>query len=141
MYIFILLIHVIAAVCELGSTFALPALMNPQRLSLQQNSQYLFLEGSSITLLVTGLIMGALNTYLFTQVWYIASIIIYIGIQPIVAVIMPKRIKQQIEILENHEGDDLPESYIAIGKQMRPLNGITHAAAVILIIFMVLKPF
>lgn len=96
---------------------------------------------SSITLLLTGLILGALNRDLFTQGWFIASLVIYIAVQPLVAGILPKRAKQQVEILEKATSDELPEEFIAIGKQAAPINMIAHTAAVLLIILMTIKPF
>ncbi|MTH54998.1 DUF2269 family protein [Bacillus mangrovi] len=144
----IVLIHVIAAVCGLGATFALPVLMNRPKTVVQANFAIHVNAGieklakmGSITLLVTGIILGILNPELFTKFWYIASLVIYIAAQPIVAVILPKKIAEQQAILESHTGEDLPDSYLQIGKKMAPYNHFMHSAAIILIALMVLKPF
>ncbi|MBS2967908.1 DUF2269 family protein [Metabacillus sp. KIGAM252] len=147
-YGIIVLIHVIAAVCGLGATFALPILMNRPKTAAQAHFAIHVNAGieklakiGSITLLVTGIVLGILNPVLFTKIWFIASLIIYVAVQPIAAGILPKRIAEQKAILESHSGEDLPESYHQIGNSMAPYNGFLHSAAIILIALMVLKPF
>jgi len=147
-YVWVLLVHILAAVIGLGSTFALPVIMKRPKTVSQAKFSFQLSEGiekmakiGSISLLVTGLVLGALNPSLFKEVWYIASIVIYIAIQPIVAGILPKKYAAQMAILEAHEGDDLPETYRAISKQIAPYNGIMHFSAVILILLMTIKPF
>ncbi|MGO4888816.1 DUF2269 family protein [Anaerobacillus sp. MEB173] len=147
-YTVLLAVHIIAAVCGLGATFALPIIMNSPRtvtqakfaLSVSLGIEKLAKVGS-ITLLITGLILGILSPHLFTEIWYIASLIIYVAVQPIVAVLIPKGAKRQIEILEGHQGEDLPEGYLQIGKQIVPYNITAQIAVVILIILMTVKPF
>ncbi|OLO42173.1 hypothetical protein BTR23_02825 [Alkalihalophilus pseudofirmus] len=85
--------------------------------------------------------MGALNPYLFKQIWYIASIIIYIDVQPIAAGLLPKKTELQYKALENHEGNDLPYEYIKLAKEVAPFNNVLHIAAVVLIFLMTIKPF
>ena len=95
----------------------------------------------TFTLLISGLIMGILNTHLFTQGWYIISLILFITILPVAGAIVPKKAAKQVEILKNHNGDQLPESYLTIKKQAVPFYRYTYAATVIIVILMVTKPF
>lgn len=95
----------------------------------------------SIVLLLTGLILGFLNLDLFKHGWYIASLVIYILVQPIVAGILPKRLKQMEQILAEHNKEDIPEAYQVLNSGLRPFNWIIHGAAIILIILMTIKPF
>lgn len=147
-YGFIVLIHIISAVCGLGAAFALPVLMKKPETVTQAKFAFKVNAGiekivkiGSITLLVTGLILGTLNPSLFTQVWYITSIIIFLMVQPVVAVILPKKLAELEKVLNSLNGEKLPDSYFQISKQMAPYNGFTHLAAIVLIILMVLKPF
>lgn len=147
-YSFIVLIHVIAAVTGLGASFAMPVVMKnaknatQARFSLELNTKIeVFAKVGSIVLLVTGLILGFLNTGLFSQVWYISSLVIYALVQPIVAGIMPKKMKQMDLILKEHKGDTLPDTYNKLNAELKPFNGVLHASAVILIVLMSLKPF
>ncbi|MDT0162250.1 DUF2269 domain-containing protein [Bacillus sp. AG4(2022)] len=149
-YSILLTVHIIAAVCGLGAAFAQPIISKAPKtvsqamlcISINERVEKLAKYGS-IILLITGLIFGALNPALFKQVWYIISIIIFISVQPIVAAVLPKKVKAQQELLANHEGKDesLPDSYHRINKEQQPFTLYTHLAAVVLIVLMVMKPF
>lgn len=148
LYGFIILVHVIAAVSGLGTTYALPILMSKPKTVKQVEYAFIVYAGieklakiGSMTLLITGLLLGILNTNLFTHIWYIVSIVLFIAVQPVVASVLPKKMAEQKKILANHTGEDLPDSYLQINKQMAPYNSFTHLAAVIIIILMVIKPF
>lgn len=147
-YTVLLVVHIISAVVGLGATFGMPVLMGSVKNVNQARFAASVSHGiekmakiGSITLLVTGIIMGILDTGLFKQVWYITSIVIYVAVQPIAAGMLPKKAKLQLQTLENHEGEGLPEEYIKIAKQAIPLNNILFASAIILIILMTTKPF
>ncbi|MFD2445094.1 DUF2269 family protein [Bacillus sp. CGMCC 1.16607] len=147
-YGFIVLVHVIAAVVGLGSSFAMPTVLKgaktaeQARYSIGLNKKIeTTVKIGSIALLLTGLILGVLNTELFTKVWYITSIIIYLAVQVIVAGIMPKKIKRMEQVIHEYTGEDLPEEFTKINLELKPYNAILHTSAVILIILMSLKPF
>ncbi|MFF2445627.1 DUF2269 family protein [Neobacillus sp. NPDC058068] len=147
-YSFVLLIHIVTAVVGLGSTFGMPVLMGRVRnvsqakfaLSVSRGTEKLAKVGS-ITLLVTGIIMGIMHPDLFKEIWYIVSIVIYIAVQPIAAGMLPKKAKLQMEILEKYDGEELPAEYILVAKQAVPLNNTLYVSAIILIILMTIKPF
>lgn len=148
LYGFIVLLHVIAAVVGIGSSFAMPTILNKATTRakalwsidlldyIEKMAKY-----GSLALLATGLLLGILNTNLFTQVWYIVSIIIYIAVQPIVAGILPKKIAALREDLAKTESEELSDNYLSILKSTQPLNWTMHTAAIVLIILMSIKPF
>ena len=148
LYGFIVLIHIISAICGLGASFASPVLLS--RPKTVKQAEFAITVNHAIdkvvvigifALLGSGLIMGALNTTLFSQVWYVFSLILFITVLPVAGFIVPKKVAQQVEILKKQSGNELPDSYIKIHKQMAPYNGYVHLASVIIIIFMVTKPF
>jgi|SRR3954469_24188055 uncharacterized membrane protein len=147
-YGILVLLHVIGAICGIGAQFAQPLLLNRVKtvkqaefaLHVNHAIDKLIVIGT-LTLLITGLIMGALNTYLFTQGWYIISLILFVTILPVAGGIVPKKAVQQLEILKNHKGDELPESYLTLKKQAAPFNRYIYSATVIIVILMVTKPF
>jgi hypothetical protein len=148
LYGLVLFIHVVAAVCGLGATFALPPLMNLPKTVSQAKFAFSVNEKvekmakfGSIGLLVTGLIMGWVHPELFKQIWYITAIALYILVQPIVIAFMPKRMKRQVEILETAEGDELPEEYLSISKELKPFTIILNIIAVVFLLLMTIKPF
>ncbi|PMC34470.1 DUF2269 domain-containing protein [Bacillus sp. UMB0899] len=147
-YSLLLLIHIVAAVVGLGASFGMPVLMRSVKTVSQAKFALAVSEGiekfakvGSIVLLITGIIMAIINPYLFKEIWYIASLVIYVAVQPIAAGLLPKKAKAQMQALENHQGEELPEEYITLAKQSAPLNNVLHISAIILIILMTIKPF
>lgn len=147
-YGLVVLVHVIAAVTGLGASFAMPTILkgaktaDQARYSLGLNKKIeTIVKIGSIALLLTGLILGFLNTELFTKVWYIASIVIYLAVQVLVAGIMPKKIKRMEQVIHDHKGSELPAEFTKINLELKPYNAILHTSAVLLIILMSLKPF
>ena len=134
-YGILVLLHVIGAVCGIGAQFAQPFLFNRVKTAKQAEFAHHVNHG------IDKLTMGAMNTYLFTQGWYLISLILFVTILPVAGGIVPKKAAKQIEILNNHKGDDLPESYLSLKKQVVPFNRYTYIASVIIVILMVTKPF
>jgi uncharacterized membrane protein len=95
----------------------------------------------SLALLATGLILGWMNTALFHEIWYIASLVIYVLAQVLVIGILPKKQKQMSDILAAYDGDDLPENYRKVDKETDPFIYLLHGLAVVIIVLMVVKPF
>jgi uncharacterized membrane protein len=144
----LVLIHIIAAIVGLGASFAMPVVTkfaktaSQARFALELNTKIETLPKiGSLTLLATGLLLGYLNSALFSEVWYISSLVIYVLAQVLVIGIIPKKQKQMGEILESHEGDELPDSYRTVDKQLDPYVYLLHGLAVVLIVLMVVKPF
>ncbi|MBM7604365.1 hypothetical protein JOC75_002338 [Metabacillus crassostreae] len=144
----LLTIHLIAAVVGLGATFGLPVLLGNVKNTSQARFAHKVSQGiekyakiGSITLLLTGIIMGIIQPYLFKEIWYIASLIIFVAVQPIAAGLLPKNAKLQMEVLEHHNDNELPEDYLNLAKKAAPLHNILSASAIVLIILMTLKPF
>ncbi|MDQ8734191.1 DUF2269 family protein [Paenibacillus sp. LHD-38] len=148
LYTIVLFIHVLAAVMGLGAAFGFPILARTAKtaaqarftLQLLKNLEILPKAGS-ITLLLTGLIMGIMEPDLFTEVWFIASIAIYLITQIFVIGMLPRNMKAQAAILENHTGEELPPQYKAVSKQSAKIEGVTHLFAFLLIFLMVFQPF
>ncbi|WP_161807544.1 DUF2269 family protein [Bacillus sp. FJAT-28004] len=148
LYTSVLFIHVLAAVMGLGVVFGFPILVRMAKTATQAKYTLQLLKNleilpkvGSISLLLTGLIMGILETSLFTEAWFIASIAIYLITQIFVIGMLPRNLKAQAAILENHKGEELPPEYKAITKQSAKIEGITHVFAFLLILLMVYQPF
>jgi uncharacterized membrane protein len=148
MYSILLFIHIIAAVMGLGAVFGFPIVAKSAKTAAQARYTLELLKRleilpkvGSLTLLITGITMGILRPSLFTTGWYITSIALYLAAQVIVIGLLPKKMKAQADILAAHTGDDLPASYVDVGKQAGRLEGITHGLAALLIILMYFKPF
>ncbi|WP_102346209.1 DUF2269 family protein [Bacillus sp. Marseille-P3661] len=148
LYGIILVIHILAAVCGLGAVFANPSIMK-RGTNVEKAKQALetakdvekYAKIGSITLLVTGLILGAINPSLFTQAWYITALVIYLAVQPIVAYMIPKRAEKLYLMLQNQDSNELPSDFMPIAMQIGKLDNIARVSVLILIILMSLKPF
>jgi len=148
MYNLLVFIHIVAAVMGLGAAFGFPIVARSAKIASQAKYTFELLKKlellpkiGSITLLLTGIILGIMEPSLFTTGWYIASLVLYFAAQVIIIGILPKKIKEQADILDRHTGEDLPEAYKAIGKQAGKLESITHLLAFLLILLMYYKPF
>lgn len=148
MYSALFFIHVVAAVMGLGAVFGFPMIAKSAKTVSQAKHVLHILKSSeilpkvgSITLLVTGLLMGLLEPSLFKTGWFLTSIALYLAAQVVVIGFLPKNMKAQLDILEKQTSEELPQEYISIGKQSAKLEGITHILALLLIIMMVFKPF
>ena len=141
-------IHVIAAVVGMGPAFAFPIISKIAKNKEQLILMHLLMEKiekpvkiGSLTLLATGLIMGALNTYLFTQAWYITSIILYFVAQIFVIGVSAKAMKQSNALLEAAKTDEIPDAVLALNKKSSSALNISSIIAVVMILLMSLKPF
>lgn len=144
----LLMLHILGAICGLGATFALPFVMkgattvSTAKYALAVNAKVEKLaKVGSITLLITGIIMGVLHPSLFITPWYLISIVLYILIQPVVSYLLPKHAKTMVAILEGATSEELPGAYVEVAKKTVPLNFLAQIAVVILVFFMVFKPF
>ncbi|WP_171647279.1 DUF2269 family protein [Paenibacillus phytorum] len=148
MYIYLLFIHIIAAVTAIGAIICYPLIMSSARTVGQAKFALVLLQKTAnlpkiggILLFLTGLALGFLETDLFHELWYLISIAIFLIILVILAGLHPACIKQQLTLLLQTQGDDLPDAYRLIRRRSAWLEGIANLAAFISILLMVFKPF
>jgi uncharacterized membrane protein len=148
MYIYLLFIHIIAALTAIGAVICYPLIMSSARtvgqakfaLALLQKTAILQKIGGTL-LLLTGLALGFLETQLFLKLWYMVSISIFFVILIILASLLPAGIKQQLAVLQQTQDDALPEAYRRSRRRSAWLEGIANFAVFISILLMVFKPF
>nr|WP_239583567.1 DUF2269 family protein [Metabacillus iocasae] len=149
MYGAFVLIHVIAAVVGLGASFGMPVVakygsksVSNAKLCFEINKKIeKFAKIGSLVLLASAILMGIVNPHLWTQGWFIASLVIYFLIQPIVAAIIPKTVEKQVQIVMDSKGNSLSDDYHQLDRKIAKLNMVAHAAAILLIVLMSTKPF
>ncbi|WP_456277230.1 DUF2269 family protein [Bacillus sp. AK128] len=95
----------------------------------------------SIILLLTGLAMGALNPALFKQIWYITSIILFFIALYLAVGFAGKRTKKAVEMLNAHQGDDIPIEVSTLNKSIGMTGMGSALIAVVMIFLMSVKPF
>ncbi|MBT2685934.1 DUF2269 family protein [Bacillus sp. ISL-37] len=149
LYGLLVLVHIIAAVVGLGASFGMPVVakfgaksVTNAKVCFEINKKIeIFAKVGSLTLLASGILMAIVNPVLWSQGWFIGSLIIYVLIQPVVAAMLPKTIEKQVDIVMNSGDGELPAEYHQLDKKVAKLNAIAHVAAVVLIVLMSTKPF
>lgn len=147
MYNYLLFVHIISAVTAIAAVSCYPLIMSSARTVGQAKFALALLEKMAILpklggtlLLLTGLALGFLEISLFRELWYVASIVIFFVILVIFAGLLPAGIKQQLKLLLQTQGDDLPEAYRLSRRRSSWLEVVANLAVFISILLMVFKP-
>lgn len=148
MYNYLLFTHIISAVIASVAAIGYPVIMSSVRSVEQAKFGLRLLEKMAILpkiggilLLLTGLMFGYKQTYLFQELWYLLSILIFGVILVIFAIFLPTRIKQQLELLQQTQGENLTEAYQQNRRRSLILEVVAICCVVISILLMVFKPF
>ena len=148
LYNIILLIHVFSAILGLGPGFVMiyivtrAATMSELRHAyLIRNRLHIFVMVGGTLLLLSGLAMGFINTYLFRMGWFVTSLVLFLvalGFGPVVLSPLSKPIKT---LLKQHQGEDIPQQYYHLSKKLFFYERIENVIFLVIIMMMVLKPF
>lgn len=106
-----------------------------------RNRIHIFVMIGGGLLLVTGLLMGLLNTSLFKQGWYIISLILYLISLLAGPIILKPKSAPIKEILATHKGEQIPKKYEKLSKNLFFHERILNTIFIIIIALMILKPF
>lgn len=147
-YQFLVLIHVLSAIVGLGPGFimtviikkadTLPELKHGFKLRTRLHTSVMT---GGILLLVTGLAMGLLRPYLFSAGWYVISLVLYF-IALLFGPFILKPIAAEIKVLlAASEGPFIPEDYGMLASKLHFYENLINLIFIMIIIFMVLKPF
>lgn len=148
LYNIILLIHVFSAILGLGPGFVMiyivtraSTMSELRHAYLIRNRLHIFVMVGGTLLLLSGLAMGFINTYLFRMGWFVTSLILFLvalGFGPVVLSPLSKPIKT---LLKQHQGEDIPQQYYHLSKKLFFYERIENVIFLVIIMMMVLKPF
>ncbi|SHF41170.1 Predicted integral membrane protein [Seinonella peptonophila] len=148
MYNYLLFIHIISAVTAIVAIIGYPVIMSCVRTVEQAKFGLRLLEKMAILpkiggilLLLTGISFGYQQTYLFQELWYWLSVVIFCVILVILAVLLPSGMKQQLALLQQTQGETLPEAYRQSRRRSLRLEVTANVCVVLSILLMVFKPF
>ncbi|GIP26194.1 hypothetical protein J23TS9_13240 [Paenibacillus sp. J23TS9] len=148
MYTYLLFIHILSAITAIVTIMGSPFIMSGVRTTGQakfglelQNKLAILPKIGGTLLILSGLGLGFLQTYLFREMWYVVSIAIFFVILIIVAVMLPSGIKKQLVLLQQTQGETLSDTYQQSRRRSAWLEGTANLAVFISIILMVFKPF
>ena len=105
-----------------------------------RKSLHIFVMIGGTLLLLTGLLMGAVNPSLFKQIWYLSSIILFLialATGPILLSPWSRRIKA---LLASSTDENIPEEYFYYSKILFRYERLTSLLFLIVIALMILKP-
>jgi len=147
-YMLLVFIHVFSAILGMGPGFAMIYVVTQAKTMTElrhayaiRNRLHIFVMIGGTLLLITGLWMGALHPYLFHTGWYVTSFILFLiglGFGPLILSPRSKPIKA---LLRNHDGDDIPDEYYALAKELFFYERIEKMIFLLVIALMIVKPF
>lgn len=147
-YGMLVLVHIFSAIIGLGPGFIMTYIVTKAETMTElrhafylRNRIHIFVMIGGILLLVTGIWMGLIHTYLFKMGWYILSIILFLitlAAGPVVLKPISTPIKQ---LIAEHKGDDIPDAYYVLARKLFLYERILNTLFIIIIGLMILKPF
>lgn len=148
LYTLLLVFHILSAILGVGPVFLFNKILKRAETveqlryahhiveKLNRNANYSF-----GIILVTGLLMGWMNPYLFRTEWYIASLILFFisGLYAIFAV--EPLLKQMQGITSNQSvSSKISTEYKMLFQRKQSRDMVANLIAVVIILLMVIKP-
>lgn len=147
-YKLLVFIHIFSAILGLGPGFIMIYVVTKAKTMTELRHAYLirnrihiFVMVGGTLLLVTGVLMGMINPYLFKQGWYVVSLILFLVALAFGPIALSPRSKPIKKMLKEHQGDDVPERYHILAKDLFFYERIENILFLIIIALMILKPF
>lgn len=148
LYSFLLFIHIFSAILGMGPGFIMIQVVKKAKNMSELRHAYLirktlhiFVMAGGSLLLLTGLIMGAINPMLFQAGWYVSSLILFLIALALGPVALAPSFRPIKDILENNKGNEIPESYYHLVKKLFFYERLENVIFLIVIALMILKPF
>jgi len=147
-YKLLVFIHIFSAILGLGPGFIMIYVVTKAKTMTElrhaymiRNRIHIFVMVGGTLLLVTGVLMGMINPYLFKQGWYVVSLILFLVALAFGPIALSPRSKPIKKMLKEHQGDDVPERYHILAKDLFFYERIENILFLIIIALMILKPF
>lgn len=147
-YDILVVIHVFSAIVGLGPGFVMIYIVTKAETMTElrhvykiRNRIHIFVMIGGTLLLLTGLVMGLLRPYLFNQIWFISSLVLFLIALGAGPILLSPRSKPIKKILEKHKGEHIPEQYYVLSKELFFYERITNIIFFIIILLMITKPF
>jgi uncharacterized membrane protein len=147
-YKILVFIHIFSAILGMGPGFILIHVVKPAKTMTQLKYAYemrrqlhTFVMIGGTLLLITGLLMGLLNTGLFQMGWYVTSLVLFLIALAMGPLVLAPKSKPLKRLLETYKGEDIPEEYTRLSNQLFRYERIENGIFLIIIALMILKPF
>jgi uncharacterized membrane protein len=147
-YEFLVLVHIFSAILGMGPGFMMILVVKKASNLTElrhsytiRNRLHIFTMVGGTLLLVTGLLMGAINMYLFQQGWYVTSLLLFLVALAFGPLLLSPRSKPVKKLLKEAEGEVIPAEYEEISKRLFFVEKIENSIFLIVIALMIIKPF
>ncbi|MYL46821.1 DUF2269 family protein [Virgibacillus halodenitrificans] len=147
-YEILVFIHIISAILGMGPGFIMIYVVTKSSTMTELRHAYfirhrlhIFVMVGGTLLLVTGIWMGLLHPYLFSQGWYVVSLILFIIALGFGPGVLSPRSKPIKALLKETEGEEIPDSYFTLSKKLFFYERMENTIFLIIIVLMILKPF
>lgn len=148
LYSLLLTVHIISAIVGVGPGFILILVVKKATTMTELRHAYIirkrihvFVVAGGTLLLITGLAMGALRPYLFSQGWFVLSLLLFLIALAIGPMILSPKLAPIKVLLKEHKGESIPKAYDEAVKKLFFHERIELAILFIVILLMILKPF
>jgi uncharacterized membrane protein len=148
LYRFLVLIHVLSAIIGLGPGFMMIYIVKKAKTMTElrhaytiRNRLHIFVMAGGTLLLVTGLAMGIINSYLFHAGWYVTALTLFLIALAFGPLALSPRSKPIKALLKSHSDDKIPAEYDALARKLFFYERIENVIFLVIIVLMVLKPF
>ncbi|HQF43568.1 MAG TPA: DUF2269 family protein [Ignavibacteriaceae bacterium] len=142
------MVHVFSAILGMGPGFVMIYIVTRATNMTELRHAYLirnrlhnFVMVGGTLLLLSGLGLGAINTYLFNAFWYLTSLILFIVALAFGPILLTPRSKPIKELLKNYNGDEIPEEYYVLAKKLFFFERLENLIFLAIIVLMILKPY
>ncbi|PWA10023.1 DUF2269 domain-containing protein [Pueribacillus theae] len=146
-YKILVFIHIFSAILGMGPGFVLTRIAKSAKTMTELRHAYSirhrlhsYVMIGGTLLLVTGLLMGFINPSLFHRFWYVASLLLFLIGLAFGPFVLSPRSKPIKALLETHKGEEIPEEYERLSKELFHYEQIINLLFLIIIALMVLKP-
>ncbi|MDP4086844.1 MAG: DUF2269 family protein [Bacillota bacterium] len=147
-YQVVVFIHIFSAILGMGPGFILTTVVKSGKTMSELRTSYairhklhIFVMIGGTLLLITGLTMGLINTYLFHMGWYLTSLTLFLITLALGPLALSPRSRPIKELLKSHKGEEIPEEYKRLSKELFRLEYLENFIFLIIISLMILKPF
>ena len=147
-YQVLVVIHIFSAILGMGPGFILTTVVKNGKTMTElrhsyaiRNTLHIFVMIGGTLLLITGLTMGSINPSLFKMGWYVTSLALFLAALAMGPLVLSPRSKPIKALLQSHQGDDIPEEYNRLSKELFRYEHLENIIFLIIIALMILKPF
>lgn len=148
LYDFLVILHVFSAILGLGPGFVMIYIVTTAKDMKElkhayqiRNRVHHFVMIGGTLLLITGLGMALIRPYLFTEMWYIVSLVLYLIALVGAPIFLSPRSKPIKRMLEEVEEGEIPKNYEVLAKELFFYERMTNMLFLVIIFLMVTKPF